>query len=1504
MPQLSLQLLGPCVVTVDGAPLAVDRAKALALLVYLALEPGPQPRDLLATLLWPGYDQSYARGNLRRTLSILHKATGEAWIASDRYGVSLLRHGGLRVDVDEFLHLLAAAVDAAAQNGTGQLQQAVALYRDDFMAGFTLPDAPEWDEWQRVQTERLRERFLAALDRLAEQNEAASAWEAALDCARRRLSLDPTHEPAQRRLMRLLARSGDRAGALRQFEAARLLLAEEFDAPPSQESLLLAEEIRQGNFAPAPPALAPVPIQPSMKAHRERAAPAAGMLLPVTLLCAGVGAEENEEEMGNPEMLAARLEKLLLAAEAAVESAGGRLDPPQGNSLLAVFGADGVHEDDPERAVAAGLRIAEEMRAAGIGATVGIATGEAYVGPLNGTVPVAVTGAVVSRARRLQRGGGLGGLLVDRATWQRTRHSFLYDALALAVGDTPAHRPRRGLPRPRKSRGIDGMEARLIGRDGELKRLSDALAAAANQSGRFVALTGEAGIGKSRLVAALTTSHAAAGVLWLEGRCTEMGSAAAFGPFVEMLESHFSRQTGDAAGAVQGELTALTAAGRLAEEEAAEIAALFARLPAGGAQAGAGQMDAQQMQYRAMRAVCRFVAALCEEQPVALVLDDLHWADSLSLDLAGQLLETAARHRLFLLAVYRDDGVAALHRLEQSAQRLLGRRAEVLHLTPFSPEESRAFLASLLGTDSLPADLVEAVADKAQGNPFFTEEIVRELLESGALTPGERDWNGQKWPTLPAPSTVQSVILSRLHRLSPAEQEMLLWAAVIGPRFETRLLAEAASLPPTWEESLWRLEEAGFVYLLRSLPQTVYAFRHALGQEAIYASLSEKRRKAMHRQVGEAMERLYPERLGERVADLAYHFDRADADEKALGYLLQEGERSLAAYLNEEAVASFRRALLHLGRADTPAASAQVAEQQLALLVRMGKTQSILGSHSEANAALRQAIDIGKRLSLSTRELVRLHWWLGEALFSLQDPSGYAANAEEGLRLLGGDIECVEGALMLQLSAIALLFYGEEEAAARRVERLDTFLLRMPYCAELRPAYGLMGKHFALFAKETERGAGWFSALEKAARAGGDGKAVAEAQSWRSIQAICQGDQQTALSEIAASLDSARQIRSRQFEAAALGMLQRLLLAGGDLNRLASVAKADQLAAQEVDDKNRERVAALLHAIGQICAGGFATPAAACQHLQTIAAHPPASFQCEFHLRLGQLFGALGETALSQTQLERALALAPPTTAAQWRVITQYSPPFLPVILTALQANGTPPERYAALCQGYRAAHPEMEQVSLLHRSLQPVQPDARLALSPGHADRLIGADWQWIDPFDDCSYELDDGLTIHAANCRDLWHINWSAPRYVRPVAGDFAAETLCSAAHPERPAIGGLLLWQNEHNFLRLTRNAFGPGNVAFLGALAQKDVVIGLGHLPGDAIHLRLERQGGQVRALCSPDGVEWYSVGQADFPSGDAQVGLHAIGNIDRCAFPGAHAAGSAMRFWGFVTRPEH
>ena len=173
----------------------------------------------------------------------------------------------------------------------------------------------------------------------------------------------------------------------------------------------------------------------------------------------------------------------------------------------------------------------------------------------------------------------------------------------------------------------------------------------------------------------------------------------------------------------------------------------------------------------------------------------------------------------------------------------------------------------------------------------------------------------------------------------------------------------------------------------------------------------------------------------------------------------------------------------------------------------------------------------------------------------------------------------------------------------------------------------------------------------------------------------------------------------------------------------------------------------------------------------------------------------------------------------------------------------------------------------------------------------------EWVDPFGDCAFALADGVTIYAANCRDLWASNLSAPRLVRRAAGDFAVQVTCHAAMPDRPAIGGLLLWQDKANYLRLTWGQHGPDQVTFAGALDNRNLVIGRGSLPdAGRVVLRLERRGDQVRALCSADGRQWYSVGQTAFPAdGPLAVGLHAIGQIDRVMWPGAYPEGTAIRF---------
>jgi tetratricopeptide (TPR) repeat protein len=264
--------------------------------------------------------------------------------------------------------------------------------------------------------------------------------------------------------------------------------------------------------------------------------------------------------------------------------------------------------------------------------------------------------------------------------------------------------------------------------------------------------------------------------------------------------------------------------------------------------------------------------------------------------------------------------------------------------------------------------------------------------------------------------------------------------------------------------------------------------------------------------------------------------------------------------------------------------------------------------------------------------------------------------------------------------------------------------------------------------------------------------------------------------------------------------------------------------------------------------------------------------------------------------------------------------------LSGLEGAFVDPGWFRAFCRRYRNAHPDKEDWGIASWYLEPTTPHAfSRSLVNGNSETPSSSEgaqsdhWVWHDPFGHCSYSaadtIGDGLEIHAANGRDLWHINLSAPRVLRPApAGPhWALQTVCVAVSLEQPAIGGLLLWQDKENYLRLDMGTRGADEISLQGCLENEDLVIGRGRLPVSApageqgsasrgpVWLRLERVGATVRALCSANGEAWYTAGSVDFPfEGEAkiQVGLHAIGAIDRTVYHGAYPDGTAILFESF------
>ena len=237
--------------------------------------------------------------------------------------------------------------------------------------------------------------------------------------------------------------------------------------------------------------------------------------------------------------------------------------------------------------------------------------------------------------------------------------------------------------------------------------------------------------------------------------------------------------------------------------------------------------------------------------------------------------------------------------------------------------------------------------------------------------------------------------------------------------------------------------------------------------------------------------------------------------------------------------------------------------------------------------------------------------------------------------------------------------------------------------------------------------------------------------------------------------------------------------------------------------------------------------------------------------------------------------------------------------LSGLETTCDDATAFRAYCRRLRMEYPEagaaiahwfLEPAEVLDLARCPVREEFTAPLSPA---------WVWHDPLGDCTFTLRHGLEIEAANDRDLYHLNLSAPRLLRPASGELGVEAICLAASAAKPAIGGLLLWKDRENYLRLERGTRGPDELVFRGCLADSDGIIGRGRLPSDRVWLRLERVGDGVRALCSANGQTWFMLGQVAFPLEEPlEVGLFAIGAIHHPCYPGVYPEGTAIRFESF------
>jgi ABC-type oligopeptide transport system substrate-binding subunit/class 3 adenylate cyclase len=599
-----------------------------------------------------------------------------------------------------------------------------------------------------------------------------------------------------------------------------------------------------------------------------------------------------------------------------------------GDGVLAFFGAPITHEDDPIRAVHASLdiqqSIAEYRRQLqgyidNFQMRIGINTGTVIVGDVGSDMHMEYTaiGDAVNLAARLQSAAEPGRVLISEATARMVKAVFDLKGLGeiTVKGKAAPVRvfevvERKGIPS--SGRGIEGLFSPLVGRDPEMAALRAALDQAAAGYGQIVAVLGEAGIGKSRLVEEVRSEPSGTKLRWLEGRALSYGQTLSFWAITQLIKNDLGLSDADQEARIK---VALRKRGHtLFGDRAADVLPYLAHLLGvhldDESSQRVQQLDGEALKRQTLWAIAEYFHRLAQEQPTVLVFEDLHWADPSTLDGLEKLLALSDRAPLLLLLLARIERDHGSWQIRVKAETNYPHRYTEIDLKPLSPEDSNQLVNHLLEVANLPDRTRHLILQRSEGNPFYLEEIIRSLIEQGALIHEGSAWRATaEIASVEIPQTLHGVLLARIDRLQEDARRTLQLASVIGKSFLFRLLEAIAAAERQLDEHLSLLQRADLVREKTRRPELEYIFKHSLTQEAAYNSLLIERRKEFHQKVGEALEELFADRAEEFYGLLAHHFDAAGNQAKATDYLIKAGDKSRLEDAHEEAIKFYQRAI-------------------------------------------------------------------------------------------------------------------------------------------------------------------------------------------------------------------------------------------------------------------------------------------------------------------------------------------------------------------------------------------------------------------------------------------------------------------------------------------------------------------------------------------------------------------------------------------------------------------
>ena len=605
------------------------------------------------------------------------------------------------------------------------------------------------------------------------------------------------------------------------------------------------------------------------------------------------------ERLGDPEQLMEVIDPVVTALSSIVGRYEGYVEKFAGDALLALFGAPVSHEDDADRALLVALEMHRELaqlcadlpHAPELTLHVGVNSGHGIARILGSEARMdyAVLSDSIILAQRLESVAPPGETYVSSATFSLTRGRFEFEPIGeLALKGRSEPVPTWRLVGERTS--AKAAARRLIGREAELAAAQTSLEALAGGSGAVLSVTGEPGVGKSRLTQEVC-ARAEGRARWLQVRCLSYGSALAYWPYIDLLR----RVTGvHADEGSQGPAHSLSEA--IPDEQTRPY---FARLLG----VSAGDADEVGLEPEAFRrglheAFATWLTALADEAPVVVAFEDFHWADASSVALTADLVSSTAERPVLFFLIARPEA-------DQLLDELAPERTAV-RLAQLSEKEMEVLTESVL--EGLPPrDLIPFVFRRTAGNPFFVEELLRSLQDSGALVRANGGWLMQPgWDARNLPTTIEEVLSARIDLLPRPAATLLQTASVIGRRVPLPLLRAVAGNGEL-EQALQELVAGGLFDRSTDGGIEMLVFHHALVQDVAYSRLLRRRRRDLHRVVAQVAEELYG--AGDEVIDLlARHLYLGEAGDRAVEYLLRAGERSKRLYANHEAILHFTRA--------------------------------------------------------------------------------------------------------------------------------------------------------------------------------------------------------------------------------------------------------------------------------------------------------------------------------------------------------------------------------------------------------------------------------------------------------------------------------------------------------------------------------------------------------------------------------------------------------------------